>query len=240
MFNRYQVALAALLLSGCLLMSACGGAPARVTAIDFAGGAFGFLFVDNTPMDAADTRLEWIEGEGGPAVKAVQAGGGVPYIVIDAASILGDAVTELREMQVTLGVDTPNGEFYAVSGEILAYSGKERVESVDSWSVYLPERNPNIASAVLKTEAEWFVPDAYNFFVLTKQVDNAALNGQIPENLIIYGIRFLNAAGEELLVNPAAGFAAPEGFGAYDRSNLAAVSGETVLNAEDADGGQRP
>jgi hypothetical protein len=212
------------------LLSACGGKSTDANGIGFTNGKFDFLFVDESPIGANKAQLGLIDYNGGKAVRVELSGGGVPYIVIDASSLLGKAVQDLYEMQITIAVEHPSGEFYAVSGEIHAYSGTERRESIDPWSVYLPTKNPNIARAVLEGEGERFVPGAYNFFILTKKVDNALNAGEAPSNLIISEIRFFNAEGRELRVNPKAGFAAPEGFGIPDRSNLVAVDAETNID----------
>jgi hypothetical protein len=216
-------------------LAACkSGSPG---GIRFTGGQYDFLFVDESPPGANKARLSLVDYNQGKAVKAELFGSGVPYIAIDASSILGKAVGDLREMQITVGVENPGGEFYAVSGEIRAYSGPDRAESVDSWSVYLPNKNPNIARAVLEGEGEQFVPGAYNFFVFTRKVDNALGDGQPPSNLIISEIHFFDTKGREMRVNPRAGFAAPEGFGVPDRSNLISLEGE--INIDDTGGGSK-
>jgi hypothetical protein len=219
------VLILALLQAGCVNREERGPG-----GIHFTDGKFGFLAIDESPVGANKVRLSLV-GEGdGKAIKAELSGSGVPYIVIDAGSVLGKRVGELREMLVTVGVERPDGEFYAVSGEIRAYSGTDRRESADPWSVYLPNKNPNIARAVLEGEAEYFVPDAYNFFILTRKVDNALGEGKPPSNLIIQSIRFLDAQGRDLPVNAGAAFNAPPGFGVPDRSNLFALDDETNLD----------
>lgn len=173
---------------------------------------YGFLAVDESPAGAAAVHLALTTYGEKRAVRAELKGAGPPYIVIDASSLLGSKVSLLRAMEITLGLERDDGEFYAVSGEIRANSGTERRESAGPWSVYLPEKNPNIARVILK-EAEYFTAGADNFFILTRKVDNALEAGKNPSNLIIYHIRFLDEKGNELAVNPKAVFRAPEGFG---------------------------
>ncbi|MDR2370478.1 MAG: hypothetical protein LBD71_03275 [Treponema sp.] len=200
---KYSVlaVLAAFVLGGC-------GAP----GIDFSDGRFAFLAVDESPPGAAKIQLGLVDYGNGRAVKADMAGAGDPYIVIDASSLLGKKAAELRTMELTLALEREDGEFYAASGEIRAYSGKDRSESFDNWAVYLPEKNPNIVKAVLD-EGEYFRPGEDNFFVLTRTVDNALEAGEKPSGFIIAGIRFFNAAGNELRANSRAVFRASEGFG---------------------------
>ncbi|MDR2371184.1 MAG: hypothetical protein LBD71_06865, partial [Treponema sp.] len=208
----------------------CGNS--QPPGIRFTGGKFGFLSVDESPVGANRVKLSLADYRGGKAVRAELNGNGVPYIVIDASSILGKSVGSLREMQVTIGVENPSGEFYAVSGDIRAFSGADRAESSDPWSVYLPGKNPNIARAVLG-EGEEFIPGAYNFFILTRKEDVALGEGKPPSNLVILEIHFFDADGKEMRVNPNAGFSAPEGFGELDRSNLLPVSGEIFIEKSD-------
>jgi hypothetical protein len=205
-----------------LIFFACG---AGTTSIDFSGGAYGFLTVDESPPGAAGTALSLVDYRDG---KAVLVSGGIPYLAIDASSLLGKRVSQLRIMELTLGLERSDGEFYAASGEIRAYSGGERTESSDPWSVYLPEKNPNTARAVLE-EGERFIPGSYNFFILTKKVDNALEAGLGGSNLIVSKIRFLDGDGKELKVDPNAVFNAPSGFGERDLSNLLAFDEEQTL-----------
>jgi hypothetical protein len=198
------------------------------SGIDFGDGRFAFLAVDESPPGAAKTSLSLVEYGNGKAVRADMAGAGAPYIVIDASSLLGKNAAKLRVMEMTLGLQREDGEFYAASGEIRAYSGKDRSESSDNWSVYLPEKNPNTARAVLE-DGEYFIPGAENFFILTRKVDNALEAGEAPSGFIIAGIRFFDAAGNEIGADSRAVFRPPEGFGQKDLSNLAAVGEEYTL-----------
>jgi hypothetical protein len=207
----------------------CGNSP---PGIHFTGGKYGFLSVDESPAGASRVKLSLVDYRGGKAVRAEINGNGTPYIVIDASSILGKSVGSLREMWVTIGVENPSGEFYAVSGDIRAYSGADRTESRDPWSVYLPHKNPNIARVVLD-EGEEFIPGAHNFFILTRKEDVALGEGRPPSNLVISEIHFFDADGKEMRVNPDAVFSAPEGFGELDRSNLLPAGGEIFIEKSD-------
>ncbi|MDR2142754.1 MAG: hypothetical protein LBP29_00095 [Treponema sp.] len=219
--NKYTPFAGLLVLS--FLLGGCGP-----SGIDFSDSRFGFLAVDESPPGAAKTYFSLVDYGDGKAVRADMAGAGTPYIVIDASGLLGKNVAKLRVMEITLALERNDGEFYAASGEIRAYSGKDRSESADSWSVYLPEKNPNTVRAVLE-EGEYFIPGADNFFILTRKVDNALEAGKDPSSFIIAAIRFFDAAGNEMGANSRAVFRAPEGFGQRDISNLAAVGEEYVL-----------
>jgi hypothetical protein len=215
------------------MLSACGFS-GNSKGIHFTEGTYDFLIVDESPPGANKVKLSLVDHNQGKAVKAELTGSGIPYIAIDASSLLGKAVNDLYEMQVTIEVENPSGEFYAVSGDIRAYSGAERTESRDPWSVYLPNKNPNIARAILDREGERFASGFNNFFILTRKVDNALAAHEKPSNLIISEIHFFNEAGKELPVNPRAQFHGPAGFGVPDKSNLLGILEE--LNIENSEG----
>ncbi|MDR0862674.1 MAG: hypothetical protein LBN30_07890 [Oscillospiraceae bacterium] len=231
-----------------LLLAACGtGTPStgenpqneEPTVIDFANGNYSFMRSYESSPDAAHIVLSQLGGEVGEdgvaaaieGVLASPAGNGTMYLAIDAGSLLGSHVSDVYDIAIKVGVQNPDGEFHAVSGEITAMiiNGETTVSSNDPWSVYLPTKNPNVAHGELFHVEEKFVQGAYNFILLTKDVDNALLAGQTQSNLIISEIRFLDELGNPLGVNPDAGFNAPEGFGKQDRSNLTELDGEVAL-----------
>jgi hypothetical protein len=236
-------------LTACAVLSACGSgetkpqngdagdderaaARTETTAppfIDFSNGNFAFLSVYEASPDAGSPTLSLIDYKDGKAVRLKMEDDKTPYLVIDASSILGEAVSELYMMEVTVGVENEDGEFEAVSGKILAYSGADRIENGYPWSVYIESKNPNTAKAVLESDAEKFVPDAYNFFILVKKVDNALSAGKKPSNLIISEIRFLDKDGVEIAVNHDAVLSVPEGFGKIDRSNLIDTDNDVLI-----------
>jgi hypothetical protein len=94
------------------------------------------------------------------------------------------------------------------------------------WSVYLAEKNPN----VMRLELPDRLPSGpYNILILSKTVDNAAAAGLKQSNLLLSSLRFYDAQAHLLPVHAGAAFNAPDGFGEPDRSNLAALSGETAI-----------
>ncbi len=203
-------------------------APAPVVedaSIDFEDGNMGFLQVYTVPANADDSVLEVVDYNGSKAVQ-VTCNGDVPYIGIDVQSLLGDNTEKLASMEVSVGVANPSGKFQAVSGEILAWSGEDLVESVDTWSVYLESANPKKAVATLKAGEE-FVNGANNLFIIDMKVDNAKDAGLGNSTMYIDNIRFLDKDGNLLTADTTVAFAGPEAFSSsgLDMSNLAAVKG---------------
>ena len=194
-------------------------------SIDFEDGNMGFLQVYTVPANADDSVLEVVDFNGSKAVQ-VTSNGDVPYIGIDVQSLLGDNTEKVASMEVSVGVANPSGKFQAVSGEILAWSGEDLVETVDNWSVYLETANPKKAVATLAAGEE-FVNGANNLFILNMKVDNAKDAGLGNSTLYIDNIRFLDKDGNLLTADTTVAFAGPESFSSsgLDMSNLCAVKG---------------
>ena len=198
-------------------------------SIDFANGNIEFLALYAAPVDASpDTTMELVEFGDGMAVKIVPDADNAPYVVIDASSLLGDRIADLAAMHVLIATEHADGNFYAVSGELISYSGEDRAETKGPWSVYIGTRNPNTARVTL-TEATRMVPDAHNFFILNKKDDNGLKAGAGPVTLYILSITFFDDDGNVLPADADAVFNPPEGWGESGASSLYALLGETVL-----------
>ena len=194
-------------------------------SIDFEDGNMGFLQVYTVPANAdAATTLEVVDFNGSKAVQITNAGA-VPFVGIDVQSLLGDNTEKLASMELSIGVANPSGKFQAVSGEILAWSGEDLVESLDAWSVYMENANPKKAVATLAAGEE-FVNGANNLFILNMKVDNAKDAGLGNSTLYIDNIRFLDKDGNLLTADSSVAFAGPDAFAGsgVDMSNLYAVS----------------
>ena len=202
-----------------------------VTRIDFLNGNIGFLVLDASPVDASpDTTMELVDYNGGKAVKISPDGSAAPYVIIDASSLLTEAITDLVTMRVSIATEHHSGTFYAVSGDIIVYSGVDRAESKSPWSVYLATKNPNNAIVALNTPAKRFVPDAYNYFVISKKDDNGLNAKEGPVALYLLSIEFFDENDQLLPVNAEAVFNPPEGFGEKGESSLYTLLNETTID----------
>lgn len=193
--------------------------------VDFQNPNIGFLAIDQSPPDANSPELS-LEAEG---AKLTMVGDGTPYLIIDVAGLLKEEANKLERIEVLVEVENPDGNFNAVSGEMVAYTGAEKIGRPCNWSVYLEHKNPNIAKFVF-SDAD--LPDGapVDFLILSKKVDNAIESGEAPSNLILREIRFRDADKNLLPVDVNAVFELPEGFGEIDRSNLLAVKDEILVD----------
>lgn len=205
--------------------------------IDFEDSKFDFIMMDTAPGDADGSELSIVDFNGSKALKVDVVEGGVPYVGIDVASLVGDRITDVRTIKLEAGIEYSDGVFGAVSGYFYAYSGEGRTETQNPWSIYLEENNPTILSSTLEGDAEYFVKDAKNFFVFALKTDarkeTAKAKGSdgVKEagDLYIDNIVFLDADGKEIPVDTSAKFDRPEGYGEADMSNLTLVTSEQAV-----------
>ncbi len=207
--------------------------PVTVTegeGVTFEDGKFDFIMLNTAPGNADKSELSIVDFNGSKALKVDVKENKIPYVAIDVSSLVGDKIASVHSIEMTVATEYADGNFYASSGFLYAYSGENRTESRDAWSVYLPAKNPNLAKGVLDKEGEAFVADAYNFFVFTKETDNGIAKGVEACDLYIDNIIIRDANGNAIPVDTSVGFNKPAGFGADDTSNLTKVVGEAVID----------
>ena len=206
----------------------------KEASIDFEDGQYGFVALYTTPSNADASELSIADYNGSKALKVTNMNGKVPYVAIDIASLVGDKIADVRSITMDIGTEHPDGNFYATSGKIVAYSGEKRVESEDPWSVYMDKKNPNTAKVILD-EGEEFVAGYQNMIILSLQTDNALLDGATNGNFYIDNIRIMDGSDNVLTADSSVAFAEPPGFSDVDRTNLIAVKNEVELWANDSD-----
>ena len=199
---------------------------AEDASIDFEDGNMGFVAPYMQMADAAEVELSVVDYNGSKALQVKNLSGKVPYVAIDATSLLGADVSKVATMEFSIGVTNDAGTFAAASGCTFAWSGEDRKETSDDWSVYLEKSNPKKATATLSAGEE-FVADAGNIFIVNLKTDNGVDLGYGNATMYIDNIRFLDADGNLLAADSSVAFNAPDGFEATgaDLSNLCAVTG---------------
>lgn len=194
-------------------------------SIDFEDGSISFVAPYMQPADAAEVELSVVDFNGSKALQVKNLSGKVPYIAFDADSLLGADVAKVAKIQMKVGISYDNGGFSAVSGAIYAWSGEDLVESSDSWSVYVENKNPNKAVAELAAGEE-FVAGANNIFFINLKTDNGVADGLGNATMYIDDIAFLDADGNTLTADSSVAFVAPDGFEntGVDNSNLCGLT----------------
>ena len=211
-------------------------APVLPASIDFEDGQFGFVVPYTTPANADNSELAIVDFNGSKALKVTNVDGAVPYLAIDIASLTGDKIATVKTITMDIGIENPDGKFYACSGKITAYSGEKRTESQEPWSVYLEKKNPNTAKAVLDAGEE-FAAGFQNMIILSLETDNGAAAGAKSANFFIDNIRIIDATGNSIKADSSAQFDAPAGFSEVDRGNLISVKNEVEIWGGDSGAG---
>ena len=195
---------------------------AEDASIDFEDGNMGFVSVYSQPADAAAVEMSVVDFGGSKALQVKNLTGKVPYVAIDATSLLGADVAKVASVELSIGVSYEDGSFNACSGKLIAWSGQDLVESSDEWSVYLERVNPKKQVATLSAGEE-FVADAGNMLVVQLKTDNGVDAGAGNATMYIDNIRFLDASGNLLTADSSATFVANAMFesSGSDYANLA-------------------
>ena len=202
----------------------------KEASIDFEDGLYDFVALYTAPANADAAEFSIADFNGSKALKVTNMTGKVPYIAIDIASLVGDKIADVRSITMDIGTEHSDGNFYATSGKIIAYSGEDRMESNDPWSVYLENRNPNTAKAILdEADGELFVDGYQNMIILTLDTDNGADKGAGFASFYVDNIRIFDGADKVIKADSSVAFAEPAGFSDVDRENLIAVKNEVEV-----------
>ncbi|MBO5054922.1 MAG: hypothetical protein J6C64_01005 [Lachnospiraceae bacterium] len=189
-------------------------------SLDFEDGLFGFVGNDKTANSAADDSVFSVEDYNGSKALKVTPQGKMPYVGIQADALLGDNASSLKTIELTVGTENPDGEFFATSGNIYAFLGEDNEKVNEGWSVYLENANPKTVSYTIPDDKSF---GAGNYFVVSLETDNGKSKGQTQANMYIDNIVFKDASGNVLAADSSAEYVAAS-TGA-DRSNLFAVTG---------------
>ncbi len=188
-------------------------------SIDFEDGLFGFVGIDKTVNSAGDdSTLELAEYNGSQALKVTSQGKAM-YVGLQANALLGEDISKVSTVEMTIGTENPDGTFGAVSGRIYAYVGEDNTQDYDEWSVYLESANPKTAVYAVP-EDQTLTADSY--MVISLEVDTQKDKGATPAILYIDDIAFKDADGNVLAVDTSAEYVAASA--GSDRSNLYAIS----------------
>jgi hypothetical protein len=203
-------------------------------SIDFEDGQYGFVAVYTAPANADASELSIADYNGSKALKVTNVNGKSPFVAIDISSLVGDKISDVRTITMDIGTEHPDGKFHAVSGNIYAYSGENRTESKDPWTVYIETKNPYTVKAVLDAGEE-FVPGYNNMIIVALETDNGLSEGTGNANFYIDNIRILDANGNVIKADTSVAFAEWPGFSEVDRRNLIPVKNEVEIWSNDGD-----
>ncbi len=204
--------------------------PKAPASIDFKDGNMAFVQMYSGKANADASTLEVVDYNGDKALKVINGSGKVPYVAFDISSLLGDNAGKVASIEIIMGLEHPDGKFFAASGTIVTWTGADLAERTHAWSIYMEKKNPKSCVAQLDTAGgEVFTGDK-NIMMITLLDDNGLDKGAKNANLLIDDIRFLDAEGNLIEADTSATFNGPDAFNAEkDMSNLFYIKDETVL-----------
>ena len=185
-------------------------APAVVDeiSVDFEDGNYGFAMVRTKPRKADLSNISLVDYNGSKALFVENQGGTEMHLGIDVDAILGDKVTEVRKITMTVGEQHPDGKFAAMSGYLAVFTGENLEETqLETWAVYMAKKNPKTVTFTLP-EGTAFTAGNDNYITLVKNDDAGAALG----SFYIDDIRFYDAAGNVLKGDTTVVMEAPNGF----------------------------
>ncbi len=219
--------LLALVLAVVMVLSMIPAAAAESeVSLDFEDGNSGFVTVYDGMANSADATVEIVSYNGSNALKITNGNGKVPYIAFDVVSLLGEKAADVATVEMSMGIENPDGKFYACSGEMKTWVDGGLSKVARAWSVYMEKKNPKVAVFEMGDEA--FSAES-PLMIVSLTVDNGAAKGAAPAVMYIDDVRFLDAEGNVIAADSTAGFNGPEGFGGdVDMTNLQYLAADAV------------
>ena len=203
-------------------------------SIDFEDGQFGFVGIDKTVASAKadDFVFELTNYNGSQALK-VTPQEKIPYVGIQVDALLGDSADQVKTVEMSLGIENPDGTFNAASGKIYAFLGEDNAKNEAPWAIYLETANPKTVT--------YTVPDgqsftAGNYMVVSLETDTGKDAGATAANLYLDNITFKDASGNVLTADTSAQYAAVAEE-KVDRSNLYSLKNAVNFEGFSVNGG---
>ena len=191
-------------------------APAGEVSIDFEDGVYGFVGIDKSVNPVGDDSTLSVADFGGSKALKVVSNGKAPYVAIQVDALLGERAASVKTVEMSLGIENPDGAFNAVSGKIYAFLGAENERKDGDWSVYLETANPKTAVYTVPDEMSF---GEGNYMVVSLETDNGKDAGATPAILYIDNIAFKDASGNVITADTTAEYVSTTTE--VDRSNLA-------------------
>ncbi len=219
-------------------------APQNVTianaSITFEDGNMGFVAPYMQHARSANMELSIVDFNGSKALKVTNLDGGkVPFLAIDASSLLGANVANVAGVEMVLGTSYEDGSFHSTSGKILSWWGADLEEaSLADWSVYMAKKNPKVVSGTVAAGNE-LIADAGNIILVSLATDNGFTDEKLAASFYVDDIRFYDAAGNTITADTTVAFVEPEGFSGsgVDNSNQYVLTNTVEFDGYATSGG---
>ncbi len=191
-------------------------------SITFDEGSVSFLGKDTVCNPSADDSVIELGDFGGDSAAVITPQGNKPFVAIQMDAMLGDAISSVASVDLTLAIAAPDGQFHSVSGKVYMVKGEDKSFQGSDWSIYMEKQIPKTITYTLPGAAV-----AGDYLVLSMESDVAKDEGVGQTTLSILDITFKDASGNVLAADSAAEFVSAA-TGA-DRSNLFGITGEVTM-----------
>ena len=188
--------------------------PTETFVLNFADGKTDFLALNTgTPGTDRDSEMSLVDLDGAKALKLTAPNGRTIRLGIDVSGLLGDRVTDVKNIVFDIYAGYPDGNFSAVSGIITAMSGEAVPFADTNWQIYLETRNPN--PTTLELGSDYFDAAGPNILEFACITNGPANNGETPADIYIKSITFFDTTNNAIEINTGAGFKSPDGWGEF-------------------------
>jgi len=188
-------------------------APAKtVYVLDFADGKSDFLAMNTgAPGTDIDSEMAVVDLDGAKALRLTAPNGRALRLGINIGGLLGNRITDVRNIVFDVYAGYPDGNFSAVSGDIVALSGESEIAST-KWQIYLATRNPSTTTMELGPNVIFSAGEA-NLIEFSCKTNGPADRGETPAHIYIKSVTFFDVNNEAISLNTEAQFESPEGWG---------------------------
>jgi hypothetical protein len=188
-------------------------------SIDFEDGLYGFAGIDKSVNSAGDDSILSVDDFNGSKALKAETQGKAAYVGLQMDALLGDKISDVKTVEMSIGIENPDGQFYSASGKVYGFVGEDNAKTSADWSVYLENVNPK---TVTYTIDDAITPTEGNYIVVSVETDTGKDKGNSPVILYIDDIVFKDASGNVLEADTSAEYVAADT--GNDRSNLCGLT----------------
>ena len=190
-------------------------APPAIYVLDFADGKSDFLAMNTGALGTdIDSEMAIADLDGAKALRLRAPNGNHLRLGINVNGLLGDRISDVRNIVFEIYADYPDGKFSTVSGRIAAINDELDTFADIGWQIFSQSKNPN--QAILKIEADdGFSSAGQSLLEFSCTTNGPADKGEKPADIYIKSISFFDADNNAIGINTGAQFASPEGWGEF-------------------------
>ena len=192
--------------------------PPAVYTIDFTGGETGFLKLNLGAVDIdllSTMEIANSPDDGSPALKLTAPDTGVFRFGICVDGLLGDAVTDVKTIEVIVYADYPSGTLRPLTGRLSAIVAGSGLPIHNDWTIFNDRTNPN--RAVFEFSSGGFTAGGPNMLEFSCLNNGPVSRGEAAAVVYIKSINFYDASFDGLAVDMKTSWKGPAAYGEPDK-----------------------